>query len=147
MESLFFVVFFLIALLLWTCGAVLCLVPQLCLTLCDTMDCSLPGFSAHGGYQGKNIRMGSDSLLQGIFPTQGSNTDLLHCRWILYHLTHQGSSRILEWVAYPSSRGSSWPRNQPGVSCIAGRFFINWNSREVPPMNILVKIRLAFLFR
>ena len=31
------------------------------------------------------------SLLQGIFPTQGSNPGLLHCRWILYQLSHKGS--------------------------------------------------------
>ena len=42
---------------------------------------------------------------------------------IFYHLKHQGSPRILEWVAYPFSRGSSWPRNQTGVYCTAGRFF------------------------
>ena len=35
--------------------------------------------------------MGSHSLLQGIFLTQGSNLSLLHCKWILYHLNHQGS--------------------------------------------------------
>ena len=34
-------------------------------------------------------------------------------------------ARILEWVAYPFSRGSSRPRNQTGVSCIAGGFFTN----------------------
>ena len=42
---------------------------------------------------GKIIVMGSNSLLQGIFPTQGSNLGLLHCRWILYYLTYQGSPR------------------------------------------------------
>ena len=56
--------------------------------------------------------VGSLSLLQGIFPTEGLNPGLLHCRWILYWLSHKGSLRILEWVAYPFSRGSSWPRNQ-----------------------------------
>ena len=35
-------------------------------------------------------------------------------------------ARILEWLAFPFSRGSSWPRNQTRVSCIAGRFFTNW---------------------
>ena len=35
-------------------------------------------------------------------------------------------ARILEWVAVPSSRGSSWPRDQTWVSCIAGRFFTAW---------------------
>ena len=46
---------------------------------------------------------GSLSLLQGIFPTQGSNPGLLYCRWILYHLSQKGSPRMLEWVAYPFS--------------------------------------------
>ena len=39
----------------------------------------------------KNIGVGSHSLLWGIFPTQGSNLGLLHCRWILYHLSNQDS--------------------------------------------------------
>ena len=58
---------------------------------------------------GQNTGMGSLSLLQGIFPTQGSNPGLPHCRRVLYHLSHQGSSRILEWVAYAFSTGSSQP--------------------------------------
>ena len=74
-------------------------------------------------------RVGSLALLQGIFPTQGSNPGLLHCRQILYQLSHKGSPRILEWVAYPFSRGSSWPRNRTRVSCIAGRFFTSWATR------------------
>ena len=39
-------------------------------------------------------------------------------------------ARILEWVAISFSRGSSWPRNRAQVSCIAGRFFPNWATRE-----------------
>ena len=77
----------------------------------------------------QNTRVGSLSLLQGIFPTQGLNLGLL-CRQILYQLSHKGSPRILEWVAYPFSRGSSWPRNRTRVSCIAGRYFTNWAIRE-----------------
>ena len=80
----------------------------------------------------QNTGVGSLSLLQGIFPTQGSNADLPHCRRILYQLSHQGSPRILEWVAYPFSSRSAWPRNRAGVSCIAGGFFINWAIREAP---------------
>ena len=80
---------------------------------------------------GQNSRVGSCSLLQGIFPTQGSNPGLPHCRQILYQLSHKGSPAILEWVAYPFSRGSSQPRNWTGVSCIAGRFFTNWAITEV----------------
>ena len=55
--------------------------------------------------------MGSLSLLQGIFPTQGSNPGLPHCRWILYQLCHNGSPRILEWVAYPFP----WDLPDPGI--------------------------------
>ena len=89
----------------------------------------------HGLYSpwnspGQNTGVGCLSLLQGIFPLQVSNPGLLHCRWILYQLSLKGSPRILEWVAYPFSRGSSWPRNRTGVSCIAGRFFTNWAIRE-----------------
>ena len=79
---------------------------------------------------GQNTGVGSLSLLQGIFPTQGLNPGLLHCRQVLYQLSHRGSPRILEWVAYPFSTESSQPRNQTGVSCIAGRFFTNWAIRE-----------------
>ena len=75
--------------------------------------------------------MGSLSLLQGIFPTQGSNPGLPHCGWILYQLSHKGSPKTLEWVAYPFSSRSSWPRNQTRVSCIAGRFFTNWAIKEL----------------
>ena len=51
---------------------------QSCLTLCDPMDCSPPGSSVHGDSPGKNTGVGCHALLQGIFPTQGSNLDLLH---------------------------------------------------------------------
>ena len=84
----------------------------------------------HGVYSpwnspGQNNGAGNLSLLQGIFPTQGSNPGLPHYRQIFYQLSHKGSPRILEWVAYPFSRGSSQPRNQIGVSYITGRFFTN----------------------
>ena len=88
----------------------------------------------HGLYRwnspGQNTGVGSLSLLHGIFTTQELNPGLPHCRWILYQLSHKGSPKILEWVAGPFSSGSSWPRNQTSVSCIAGRFFTNWAIRE-----------------
>ena len=70
----------------------------------------------HGLYNpwnspGQNTGVGSLSLLQGIFPTQGSNPGLPLCRRILYQLRYKGDPRILEWVAYLFSRGSSRPRN------------------------------------
>ena len=79
---------------------------------------------------GQDTEVGSLSLLQGIFPTQGLNSGLLRCGQILYQLSHKGSQRILEWVAYPFSRGSSRLSNQTRVSCIAGGFFTNWAIRE-----------------
>ena len=139
----------------------LCLVAQSCLSLCCPMDCSLPGFSAHGDSPGKNwsglpcpppghlsnpgieprsptlwaeslpseplekpmnTGVGSLSLLQSIFPTQESTWGLLHCGQILYHLSHQGSQRILERVVYPFCSGSSQPRNQTSIFCTAGGF-------------------------
>ena len=47
-----------------------------------------------GDSPGQNTGVGCHALLQGIFPTQRSNPDLLHCRWVLYHLSHQGSPHI-----------------------------------------------------
>ena len=54
---------------------------------------------------GQTTGVGSHFLFQGIFPTQGSNPGLLHCRQILYQMSHKGSPRIRGWVAYPFSRG------------------------------------------
>ena len=157
------------------------LVAQLCLTLCDCVDCSPPGSSVHGIFQarivewvaisfsrgsspsrdwtcvscigrqilyhcatwealfkwsgsrsvtsdslwphglyspwsslGQNTEVSSLSLLQGIFPTHRSNPGLLYCRRILCQLIHKGSPRILEWLAYAFSRGSSQSRIEPG---------------------------------
>ena len=99
-------------------------VTQLCPTLCNPMGYSPSGSSVHRDSLGKNTGVGCHALLQGIFPIQGSNPGLPHCRWILYHLSPQGSPRILEWVAYTFSRGSSQPRNWNRVSCIAGGWCI-----------------------
>ena len=79
---------------------------------------------------GQNTGACSLTLLQRIFPTQGLNPGLPHCRWILYQLSRQGGPRILERVAYPFSSGSSRPRTRTGVSCIADGFFTNWAIRE-----------------
>ena len=91
-------------------------VVQLCLTLWPH------GLYSSWNSPGQNTGVGSLSLLQGIFPTQGMNAGLLHCRQILYQLSHKGSPWILEWVAQP--------RNRTGLSCIAGGLFTNWAVRE-----------------
>ena len=79
------------------CVCVCVLVIQSCPTLCDRMDCSLPGSSVHG-------------ILQ---------------------------ARTLEWVAISYSRVSSQPRNQTQVSCITGRFFTVWATREATLPSVL----------
>ena len=77
------------------------LVTQSCLTLCNPMDCSLPGSSPWNS-PGKNTGVGCHSLLQGIFPggIQASKLGLLHCRQILHHLSHQGSPYFFVVVSY-----------------------------------------------
>ena len=90
-------------------------------TLCDPKD-----YTVHWNSPDQNTGVGSHSWLQVIFSTQGSNPGILHCSHILCQLSHQGSPWILEWVAYPFSSGSSQPRNQTRVSCIAGGFFTSW---------------------
>ena len=83
------------------------LVTQLCLTLCDPMDYSLPASTVHG-------------ILQ---------------------------ARILQWVAIPFSRGSSQPRGRTGVSCIAGRFFTIWATREADRnVNYVLFRKVVFVF-
>ena len=68
------------------------LVAQVCLTLCNPMDCSPPGTSVHGIFQARILDgVSSQSLLQGIFPAQGSKLGLLQGRQILYHLSHQST--------------------------------------------------------
>ena len=71
------------------CVCVCVLVTQLCLTLCNPMDCSSPGSSVHGILQARILEW--VTILQGIFPTQGSNLGLPHCRQILYRLSDKGN--------------------------------------------------------
>ena len=94
------------------------------------IPCSLPGSSIHGILQARILEWVACSFLQGIFPTQGSNPDLLNCKQILYCLSYQGGPKILEWVTYPFSSGPSRPRNWTRISCNAGGFITSWATRE-----------------
>ena len=116
--------------LIWPTYAVLCLVAQVCPTLCKPMGCNPPGSSVHGDSPSKNNGVGCHAVLQGIFSIQGSNPGLPHCRQILYHLSHQESPWILKWVAYCVLRGPSQLRNGTKVPYVAGRFFTRWATRE-----------------
>ena len=111
----------------------MCLVAQSCPTLCDPINCSLPGSFVHGDSPGKKTEVGCHVLLiYGIFPTQGLNLCLPHCGLILNCLSHQVSPRILEWVAHPFSREFSWPRKQTGISCIPDGFFTSLSYQGSP---------------
>ena len=69
----------------------LCLVTQSSLTLCDPMDYIVHQAPLSMGLSKQKHWSGLPCLLQGIFPTQGLYSGLLHCRQILYHLSHQES--------------------------------------------------------
>ena len=84
------------------------------------------------GSPGKNTGVGCHAFLQGIFPTQGWNLGLLPCKRILYCLSHQGSPRILEWVAYPFSRGSSPHRNSLLAELLGKPIHTLWPSTYFP---------------
>ena len=95
----------------------------------DPMDCSLPGSSVHRDSPGKNTRGSYHALLQGIFPTQGLNSGLPHCRWILYHLNHQGSPR--KWVGNLSLLQGIFPTQESNWILLHSRwFFTSWTTRE-----------------
>ena len=72
-----------------------CEVTQLCLIVCNPMDCSLPGSSVPGIFPGKSTGVGCHFLLQGIFLTQGLSPGLLHCMQMLYSLTYQFSGSVM----------------------------------------------------
>ena len=83
------------------------------------MDCSPPRSSVHGISQGENTGVGSHSLLQGIFPTLGLNPGLLHCKQILYLLSHQGSplyqrrNQTAESLDDPLRAAGHWSQSFP----------------------------------
>ena len=107
-------------------AGMLCFATQSCLFVTPwTGACQAPlsvGFSRQEHWSGLPCPPPGDLTAPPGFP---------HCRWILYHLSHQGRPEIPEWVAYPFSRGSSQPRNWTRVSCIAGGFFTHWAIRKV----------------
>ena len=131
----------------------MCVHTQSCLTLCDPMDCKPTRLLCPWDFPGKNTGVGCHFLLQEIFPTQGLNPGLLHCRQTLYHLSHQGGiviklcrTLVTPWtVARQAPRSMGFSRQKywsgllfpspgdlpnPGIvpvfpqaSALAGRFF------------------------
>ena len=99
----------------------LCLVTQFCPTLCNPMNCNPPDSFVHGDSPGKNTGVGCHALHQGIFPTQGSNRGLLHCRWILYQLRYYFYFNNLE-VNFGKKSNFPCIRNKLGaLDCVLGR--------------------------
>ena len=81
------------------------------------------------------IEFRNDGLCKLVQWKSLSYVQLFMTPWIIAHqatLSMEFSRRILEWVLIPFSRGSSHPRDQIWVSCIAGRFFTSWDTREAP---------------
>ena len=89
------------------------------------MDLSLSGSSVYGESPGRNTGVGCHSLLQGIFPTQGLNPDLPHCRWILYRLSHHGGPvpDTEPWIPWSFLGDKSILCSKQGNSC--------WTSRSL----------------
>ena len=104
-------------------------VAQLCPTLCDPMNCSLPGSSVHGDSPGKHTGEDGHALLQGIFPTRGSNPGLPRCRQTLYRLSSQGSpgstrqSSKPAWEEGHSLRADHWSL-RACENCRAGEWYV-----------------------
>ena len=86
----------------------LCSVAQLCLTLCDPMDCGPPGSSVDEIFQARNTRVDCHFLLQGNFSTQGLNPGLPRCKRMLYRLSHKGTScsTVEKLKAFPLRSGT-----------------------------------------
>ena len=119
------------------------LVAQFCLTLCDTMDCSPQSSSVHRDSPGKNTGVGCHALLQGIFPTQGSNPGLLHCRRTLYWLSQKESPRILEWIPIPSP--GIFPTQELNRGLLHCRQILYQLSYEESPSNIQTPVLINYL--
>ena len=77
---------------------------------CDPMDTRL---LRPWDFLGKSTGVGCNFLLQGIFPTQGSNPGLPHCRQTLYHLSHRGSS--VQWIKRMSRSCKDITRHAPTI--------------------------------
>ena len=106
----------------------------------------------HGLYSpwnspGQHTGVGSLSLLQGIFPTQGSNSGLLHCGQILYQLSHKGSPRMLEWVAYSFSSGSSQTQesNRCLLHCTQILYQLSYQGYALPNVDCILMCPFCFL--
>ena len=120
-----------------------CLVTRSYPTLWDPMDCSPPVSSVHGDSPGKNNGVGCQALLQEIFPTQGSNPCLPHCRQILYHLSQRGSPSffLLHWE-YSSESPSAI--QGPSHACAPGILGFDWAPSDIRLLTFVILSTIFF---
>ena len=130
-----------------------CVRSQLCPTLCDPMDCSLPGSSVHRILQARILEWVAMSFFQGIFPDQGSNLGLLYYMQILYHLGFSGGSKGR--VCLQSRRPEfnpwvgkiPWRRKwQPIPVCLPGKLHGRLQSKGSQSQTRLSDLTFTFLF-
>ena len=103
------------------------------------MHCNPPGSSLHEDSPGKSIGV----LLQGILPAQWLNPSLLHCRQSLYHLSHPGSPRILEWDPNPSSENIHNSGIKPGSPALQAYYKLGY---EGSPLYIVFGLKCFFWY-
>ena len=120
-----------------------------CPTLCNPMDCSLSGSSVHGIFQARVLEWIAISFSRGFSrPRNRTRVSFIAGGRFTVWATREAPKRescsvvsdslrpwilqvrILEWIAFPFSRGSSQPRDRTQVSLIAGGFFTSWATRE-----------------
>ena len=105
-------------------------VAQSCLTLCDPMDYSPPGFSLHGILQARILEwVAIPFSRRSSQPREKTRVSCIAGIFFTIWTTREAQD-ILAWVAYSFSRGSSQPRSWTRVSWIAGGFFTSWVTRE-----------------
>ena len=116
-------------------------------TLCDHCP---PGSSVHG-ILSKNTGVSCHALLQGIFPTQGSNPGFLHCRQILYHLSHQGSPLNFWWASIFNVNGvlvNIFKKNGQSFTCLVKKsLLISKSWRHFPVFHSRSFVILPFTFK
>ena len=119
-----------------------CSVTKSCLTLCNPMDCSLPGFYVHGIFQARVLEWVAISFSRGIFLTQGSNLGLPNCRQMLLPSEPPGKSirpwpntSFLFWVTVLHTYTQAC--SLPALVSLAHQLFIHrlittWFARWLP---------------
>ena len=109
-------------------------VTQSCLTLCNPMDCSLPGSSFRWDSPGQNTGVVRHFFLQGIFPNQGSNHTILLCRQILYYLSYQFIMSQVTFLVHRASKGGEvpiWPSTSHTPPPQENRWKRQWGREEL----------------